>query len=364
MSDKGETIKPYPSAVSKNVPRRTFLNRLTGAAAVIATSVGVSIRERGNRKPAEAAPSPAIPTVEDPGPSTTETAEKVRLNKLNQILEQKLNNPKRKLKEQEYTAGVKTLADIDLGLEVCADREVRAALLEKRWKLRTEEKFELKQLPEQHKSWARDNKIYPEVVAICLDNYNLWLDTMRQYQEKGIYSSSVDYSDIIISPYGMARMAQTESAGFVNIGKHPAEGEIDPDVFSQEYSSFVDLIQSMNAGSQLKRFLNNIPGSENPQSEESSGGALGPMQLMASSALGISRELKENFGPDVPITNPNPFSIKWSLLASSILLAEKGYNATDKQKMEKSLLSWNNDRRQAEAVLKADTEYRRMYLKK
>jgi hypothetical protein len=31
--------------------------------------------------------------------------------------------------------------------------------------------------------------------------------------------------------------------------------------------------------------------------------------------------------------------------------------------MEKSLLNWNNDRRQAEAVLKADMEYRNRYLR-
>lgn len=305
-----------------------------------------------------------LPNVEDFDPSFPEKPETIRLNKLNHILEQKLDDPKRKLSEHQYTAEAKTLADIDLGLEVCADRDIRTDLLEKRWQLRNEEKFELKQLPEHHKSWARHNKIHPEVVAICIDNYNLWLDTMRQYQEKGVYSSAVDFSEMVISPYGMAGMAQIESAGFVNIGKHPAEAEIDPDIFNQEYSSFVDLIQTMNSGSLLKRSLRTVPGSENPQTNESSGGALGPMQLMASSVLGVSRELKENFGPEATITNPNPFSIRWSLLASSILLAEKGYNATDKQKVEKALLSWNNDRREAESVLKADMEYRRVYLKK
>lgn len=357
MSDKGSEI-PRPKVLRPDDPSRREALKGIGAISVLALSGAAAVVDTHLKKQPDTS-GPLNPKTQETPQTQTEssiTPEQKRLNSLNHILSLKLNDPYRKTYENKYAIEAKTVGDIDLGLEVLTGREERRKLLDKRWELRMKGNPELPALNKDDYNWAVKNSIHPEVLALCTDNYNLWLDTMRQYQEKGTYSNKVDYKDMVITPYGMAMIAKTETDGFINIGKYPAASEINSDNLTQEYSSFVELMQSVNVNGYLKHLHDNIPGSEDPQGEASSGGALGPMQLMASSALGIAQEMKDNFGPESALGNPNPFNIKWALLASMILLAEKGYNATDKGKMESAFLKWNNDRGQMQKVLKATME--------
>lgn len=358
MSDKIVDIGEYRANKAKRQqppdPSRRRVIGL-GSAAVLSVVAGASIGEWGRDRRS------GILNDQSPKPVTVENTpegspEKSRINSLNEILSLKLNDPDRTGKEQKYVTNARSVEDIDLGLEVIAGKDSRRKLLDKRWALRLQGDPELKPLNKDDYNWSFKNHIHPEVLAICVDNYNLWLDTMRIYQEKNVYSKNVDYSKMVITPYGMAMVAQTETGGFINIGKYPAGNEINSDNLSQEYSSYIDVIQSINSRGYLKYVVSNVPGSEDPQSVDSSGGALGPMQLLASSALGVGRELQDNFPPESAVLQVNPFNIRWALLASMILFAEKGYNATDMEKIKKAALSWNNNRSQAEKIVKAAIE--------
>jgi hypothetical protein len=359
MSDKITGLKEPAKVETSSKPAspgRRRLLRWMGHAAVAAVTSGVAISQWGKDKKTQPSEPELFsqPTIEH-RPIGTEAIENERKQKLDEILLLKLNSPERRTHEQQYLTQSTTLEDIDLGLDVCIDKSVRMQLLDKRWELRKNGRTELKKLEDTDLQWANRNGIHPEVMALCFDNYHFILHAMEMLQKQGSYSSKVPENEMVISPYGMAMIAQTESGGLINIGKYPAASEINTDEYRIEYSSLVSLLDIMRHETGLSYRLENIPGSENPQTEKSSGGALGVMQIMPSSVLEKSTEFRENFFPP-PLTNP--FNIKWSLLAATMLLAEKGYNATDKQKVEKALLAWNNDKSQAQRILKADLEYR------
>ncbi len=347
---------PSERPVKKHT-RRSAL-RMIAAATALAPATFTALTQKRQDPPKNTPVEGNQATVHEVNPSDEHTylsyAEKV----LNTPLDIDKKSDVRKTAEQELVNKTHSLEEIDESLSIVVSRNLRRQLLSKRWELRENGHPNLKKLSIRDRRWAIENGIRMESLAMCIDTYNIWVSTIYILQEAGVYKKNSPANEMIISPYGMAKLAHIESEGFENIGKFPAIGEINAVDYPNEIDALNQLIESANHMLGLSYNTNHVPGSENPQGPQASGGALGPMQLMPSSANEIREELANNIFPPQPF---NVFDIKSSLVASALILAGKGYLAGDDNRILQALKSWNNNEEHAKNVMKADKEYRKAY---
>lgn len=149
-----------------------------------------------------------------------------------------IGNPDRIRKENEYIGRLSknpTIEDIDRGFWVLTHQPARAELLELRYNLRlkgTEKK--LNPIPEEKLKWAVEQGIHPEVLGICLDNYDRALDIIKKLIDAKKLrddTTKVTAEEAMINAGGLAKLITEEtgpfnflgeSFGFTNIGQDMA----------------------------------------------------------------------------------------------------------------------------------------------
>ncbi len=88
---------------------------------------------------------------------------------LNEILSAPLFTSERTRLERQYLGFVgknPAVENIDRGFMVISNPTLRASLLDARWELRQEGKGGLEPLPDEKYTWAKENGINPEILAI------------------------------------------------------------------------------------------------------------------------------------------------------------------------------------------------------
>lgn len=159
-------------------------------------------------------------------------------------------------KEKGYVEWAKTLEQIDNGLSVVVDCDLRAQLINKRYALRKEGLYGLRKLTQAEQTWCLTHNVHPEGLAMCTDAYfearkilvNLWekmggKNFLSQYRpdlpeniRQALAQSSDNIDDLLINPGGLLGIALNETVmmvngingigkvqcPFINIGTQPA----------------------------------------------------------------------------------------------------------------------------------------------
>lgn len=257
------------------------------------------------------------------------------IKRLNKIASQKVGTMEREQAELEYieylsNKGNKLVTeDIDRGLYVTVDIKNRAALLQFRHIQRIEQKDpRMKILPADKASWAQENGISPDTLAVVLDAYpkaGRIVEAILKYdragfrpdikyrEEKGLLPKgtleNLKADQIIINPGGLAMLVITETGGisyeigvskdprkpdlvtegFTNVGNRSAWDETNLDVFPSGHISLDRLAEMLKMQTMIDFQPRNIPGSARGDNKENaSGGAVG-VQIMPDNVMEIVR---------------------------------------------------------------------------
>lgn len=149
-----------------------------------------------------------------------------------------VGNPERIRKENEYAGKVSqnpTLSDIDRGFWVLTHQPARAELLELRYNLRLEgTEKKLNPIPEEMLEWARAQRIHPEVLGICRDNYERARDEVlkKMIDAKKLRddTTSVTAEESMINAGGLAMLITMETGPFNFLGESYGFSNIGQDI--------------------------------------------------------------------------------------------------------------------------------------
>lgn len=302
--------------------------------------------------------------------------------RLNKIAAQEVHQ--RRELESQYLDLANSIESIDLGLMVCADQQVRRALLQKRWELRRSS-TEMIQLTDQQMEFCDAEGITYEVLGMCLDAEAHAMEVIARLQpilREDEYGKQVHPQMLMINAGGMAKLIMTETNGFVNIGGEKAYTQlVTKDEITQEDIPDEDQIGALQrvcafVNKQTGLSLNylNVPGSGRGNKEQNaSGGAIG-IQFMPMRAEEYITKIVEQGGFDAK-QDGNVFDaiqsivMAWTFLAchEQVLEGEPtpdkfryGYMRNETQPdgaIELSLLKWNAKRDQMEAIRDAAYQY-------
>lgn len=230
--------------------------------------------------------------------TTTQNKEKTMDILLQEILDippflkAHVGNPERIRKENEYVGRVSqnlTLSDIDRGFWILTHQPARAELLELRYNLRlkgTEKK--LKPIPDEKLKWAKVQRIHPEVLGICLDNYerarDLILKKLIDAKKLRDDTTVVTAEETMINAGGLAKLITEEtgpfnflgeSYGFSNIGQDMAINQMFGDGAEADRAALEKISETFFRKTKLRLNPKHIAGSVSGEDDES-GGAVGP----------------------------------------------------------------------------------------
>lgn len=411
---------PFTEIKKQKITRRRFMQRLAGAALVLATT-GIAVNEESKSKARLSVQSPELKPPEPVEPVSLPDPEKVRGEQLNIILKLRLDDSKRKELELGFAKNASSLSDIDLGLYCLVDPNARIALLEKRYNLRKENTAH-KPLSEQQSRWADKEGIHPETLAIALEAREIALKILRKIlKDKGIrafrqdIAKKIDLGELgpetlenlsnnpelmLLSAGGMARLIVTESGyglpresgilgraidkiigsrdwimyGFANIGKKPAVMmTIDQEEFPKKANdqAITYLAKDLSKATGLEFYPENIPGSER-DANSLTGGALG-IQIMpsrAKSMLEAYRLYVEDGDPLLHPLNPIGSAVMAYLFLAQGAVVKDGYQPgyikgplleKDRDISQvfntEAVKTWNPNARQAFEIIKSDVTY-------
>lgn len=393
MKDSPDRPQSVPKAA---LPKRSFDERgrisrrglvgllgMAGAGLVLTTAIQAGSKEGKNPRVPEAQKPTAITS-----PKQVQTQEKPTgletlsdTDFLNKTLSLPLGTPEREKTEQVYSERAKTLEQVDRGLWVVVDPDLRIDLLNKRYEIRQSGVDKrLAKVPEELLAWCKEEGIYPEVMGISLDAYKRARDIIQKLLDKSGEKFRPDLfdpenpldipdrlrgnpraEDLMMNVGGLAKLMMYETVGFTNIGTLPALSQINYDVFSgakEQLEEICRIQEKMTGG--LKYMAANIPGSTWPRDVPGtiSGGAIGP-QFMPGKALemiNLLKDVKEDF---------ILFHVTWGAIGSEVHIAQSenlgngdwriGYTVGKEPVTvdfrRKSLAKWNGDATQVNTVL-------------
>lgn len=329
---------------------------------------------------------------------------------LNEILSFPLRSAERIQKETEYVNRIRQSTNleptaklklIDSGFWVLSDINQRAYLLDLRYQQRGESNSGLSKLSSEQLKWAKETRIHPEVLGLCLDTEKKARDIIARLisldggkidkfrpdlvrlQEfnhpKAVSLGSVMISDMMINPGGMARLVCYETGlargkedaegflfnnfvyGFSFIGGKQAVTEINPEAFPTAIPALRELCELLKINTGLNFIPENIPGSEwRDKHINISGGAIG-LQFMPSKALEIYYLLeKVNY-------KFNPFDLESALIGAWVFLARGelignnevrfGYLKGHADKIKGAIAKWNPLADQINKIYNAAVDY-------
>lgn len=272
------------------------------------------------------------------------------LKSANHILNLPLQSQERYRAEENYVADANTLTKIDRGFEIITDWRLRTKLLDERWKMRMEsleEETGLRKLTPEEIAWAKENKVHPEVLAICTDSYFKALNSLQEklkelgrakfmgefrpdvvdaYERDELPSLDIPLEQMLPSPGTMVGIVMNETKagiskeggmyGFAFIGTKPALSQIsikDPDIMARVKTDLKSLINALSEGQHAYK-VENIPGSDKSEDPtEEIGGDIG-MQFRPDTAWELYKRLKKDFGISF-----NPFSLEAPVAAFLML---------------------------------------------
>lgn len=415
MTDKGlEHPRPHQHQAirEKTISRRSAgekIGKWIIGGAVLGTLGAAAVNRSQTERPKDQKPQPeAVPTQE---------REKLRRDKLNKILASRLDNPKRKDFEKDYANWAQNLDDINFGLLVVVDANIRIQLLEKRYALRNPENLNHKPLTPEQAAWADSENIYPETLAMAIGGREIALRILGEVlKDKGIEKFRPDIVDritkgelgkgildsligspelMLLSAGGMARLVITESGfglpkengfwgkitgrdwimyGFANIGSKPAiemtiDAQAHPKKLNDEAVTFLADTLSKRTG--LNFIPENIPGSEKDKNS-STGGAIG-IQIMPGRAKDLYENLNKYFRPDDPLPHPlDPIGaiiLAYLFIAQGVVLKGGYHNGYIRSPLPSNgrdvstsintgaINTWNNNPSQTSIILNSDASY-------
>lgn len=280
-------------------------------------------------------------------------------NQLNRILKLPLESKERDDAEERYVARAQTLEQIDKGFEVVVNWPSRTKLLDKRYELRekgSEEVTGLKKLTSEEKAWAKENKVHPEVLAICTDAYfkvhkileeklrimgrdkfmaAFRKDLLSLYKAGQIPSLNFSIEEMLSSPGVMVGIVLNETKlgfppnydpyyGFANIGRKPALSQLrfkNPNTLMRAKQGLNNLVKTLSYNGPLIYHVENIPGSDQDDNFSESGGDIG-MQFRPDTAWELYESLKNDFQLEF-----NPFGVEAPVAAYLMLFkGDKWWN--------------------------------------
>lgn len=365
---------------NKPVSRRTAAGIIgggfmagTGAVAVVKKGIIQSVIDAPQQS--ETLPAPA-PT---PTETTVVSGEEIDKDLIHNILRTPPQSEARKLPEIAYVKSVRTLKEIDQGLLLIGDENLRLELIEKRYQLRKSGKEPNQQyLPSnQEDMWAGDHGIHPETLYMVKDARWIAYTVLTKLQQLLPQEFSVaNVSDMLISAGGMAKLVCTETGfanpkdpkagvyGLANIGKYPAITQFSEKNKEEESRALTTLCGYIAKDTGLPIYSDTVIGSTRP-SQVDSGGAIG-MQMMPSKALEMYK-LFEDSGMKF-----NPFDATSSIAGAYVFLAREqqfsdgtkryGWRKNSPEKDKRfALEKWNNDSAQAEKIYQAGIAYEKAF---
>lgn len=293
-----------------------------------------------------------------------------------------------------------TLDKIDKGLQVSTDLFVRSSLLDVRYNLRKEKSAGLSEIPQDKLNWISEQRIHPEILGICLDNYERAKKIIQQLIEsKRLRDDGIQVTadEAMINPGGMASLIATETAeprfmgsryAFTYIGEGLSINELNtgnPNAFPSGIKDLETLCKEVSRDTGLTFSADKIAGSKWPEKkkileeeskkEESkrlkpdelkkkldslttSGGAIS-IQFMPNNALKIYNLVKEVTGQKLNVFDVNDATVMaWVYLA----LHEKsypryGYRRNFPIEIKLALEKWNPKGDQIDEIYEAAVDY-------
>lgn len=372
--------------------------------------------------------TPKPPTATPEKPVSLETLSDHEL--LNRALSLPLADQERKKAELIYFERAKTVEQINKGLWVINyfgglsdnHRELRAKLLNKRFDLRQNGSIkEAPKIPQEMINWAIEQKIHPEVLALCLENEEWGMNIIQklinksvketgsigQFRpdfvdparskdlppdlRKAIQENKVAADTLMINAAGMAKLICTEtglefpmvvgkdekgndirkivSYGFTNTGDKKVTEQVGGN--QAALNALSELFQKLQKDTGLNFSAANIPGSSMGEGD-AAGGAIGP-QFMPGTALEMYK-LFENVGEKF-----NPFDPACAIVAAWVFLARsqhlsnrpgkdyregyiKGRAPITLEYREYALGKWNQNQKQIDSVLGAAIDFANKFL--
>ncbi len=298
----------------------------------------------------------------------------------------------RRAKEFQYLSRIlenPKLSEIDKGLWITSDPDIRIYLLNERYALRQKGLEGLKPIPTDKLQWIRNMGIHPETLGIAYDNYSRALDIVQQLRDKGILrddklddEKKITADEALINPGGMAQLIAFETGGtkkflrggsaygFSNIGEGLSLDEIndDRDAFPKAKSALRELLKLTSSDAGLNFIPENIPGSlRGDPNFNLSGGAIS-IQFMPDRALGIYKLVKEN-AIDKKTGKPfllNIFDVNDATVMGYVFLARHeitsdgiryGYWKGHPSDIKAALAKWNPFQFQIDTIYDAAIDY-------
>lgn len=235
------------------------------------------------------------PSTQAPDSSATINTAPVKEKTIDELLQEILDvppfvspyigTPERIRKENEYVGRISknpNLEDIDKGFWVLTHQPARAELLELRYNLRLSGKEKkLGQIPQEKIEWAKQWQIHPEVLGICLDNYerarDKFLKKMIDAKKLRDDTTPVTAEESMINAGGLAMLITREtgpfdflgeSYGFSNIGQDMAINQMFGDGAEADRAALEGVSQTFFRKTKLRLNPKFIAGSVKGKNDE------------------------------------------------------------------------------------------------
>lgn len=290
----------------------------------------------------------------------------------------------RTLLEYEYVKRAQDLNGIRLGLNLISNRYCRDALVGNLSLImeKGDNRDFPKKITEDQEKWCQEKGIEPVILNLCLIQEEKAKEAIKKLQAKKLIRNdlpeSCDPSELMISAGGLAELILQETSNFTYIGDGAAFDSINPSAFPgdilalEEWSKILskEVLNPIYPNLKVSTFA--LPGSSlgNPNINLS-GGAIG-IQFMPSNALEIHNLLK-----DIGVLF-NPYDPFDSLIGAWVFIARQldvidsegkpairsGYQKDNDKKIFYSIAKWNPFKKEIEAIMGADQDYRKKFDKK
>lgn len=274
---------------------------------------------------------------------------------INEILHLPPQSAERLAKEKEYAETAATKEEIDWGLCIISNFDLRHGLLTKRWQLRTKEGSGLALPDNAQIQWCKDHKIHPETLAAALDAYEtarrlLGADEIKLINPGGMAALIVTETGIGVQfQFPQEKSHNLVSLGFVNIGAKPAIQTfryLSPDIKGVDVELEIQALRTLCAKLFEKHQIRFVP----EQIVGSTAGAIG-LQFMPSKALEIYQALQQKG------YSFNPFDVNSSVVGAWYFLVTRGYQKGDKLKILNALSGWNPNNKQINHIYKLALDF-------
>ncbi len=276
-----------------------------------------------------------------------------------------------------------TLDEIDKGLSVLAFEDQRRQLMQLRFNLRQNHYFESQGVmpcDQAHIAWAQENGISTEMLAICLDNEerakkiikSLFAqgelrDEINEQIKAGVLPpdtlETMDVTNFMINPGGMAELFMQETRGFTFIGEFQAKSQLSGKYSSQRETSLPALCRLLQQNTGLSYEPDNIPGSGKGGPENESGGAIGA-QFMPGNALEYMTLIHDATGEWLNPFDPSDATVMaWVFLARQKRVGDGpkdfrvGYMRGDPEAIKYALYKWNQLPAEEQAIYNDAIDY-------